>query len=86
MNFAAKVRAWYEADLWTERMVRNALEKGKIDDYELAVILRDGAGVLAALGSKPTKAKLVGACEDLGIAVPEGATNAEISALIEAAS
>ena len=38
-SFAAKVKGWYDADLWSERMVRNAHEKGRITAEELAWIL-----------------------------------------------
>ncbi len=38
-KFAQKVKKWYDAGIWTEQMVRNAYEKGRITTEELAVIL-----------------------------------------------
>lgn len=38
-TFAIKVKKWYEAGLWTERMVRDAYDKGRITAFELAEIL-----------------------------------------------
>ena len=79
-KFATKVKRYYDAGTWTARMVRDALDKGRITDLECACILRDG--VLEALGSSPTKAELLDAAEMLGLSVPEGATKAEIEELI----
>ena len=79
-KFAQKVKRYYDAGTWTERMVRDALAKERINALECACILRDG--VLEALGSNPTKAELLDAAEMLGLAVPEGATKAEIEGLI----
>lgn len=42
-SFAARVKAWYEQGRWTEQMVRNAYEKGRITAVELAEILGDNA-------------------------------------------
>lgn len=33
-NFAKKVKAWYDAGLWTLRMVGDALTKGRITQEE----------------------------------------------------
>jgi hypothetical protein len=38
-KFAEKVRRWYETGVWTEQMVRNAYDKGRITAQELAEIL-----------------------------------------------
>ena len=38
-SFAEKVRRWYERGIWTERMVRDAYDKGRITAEELAEIL-----------------------------------------------
>ena len=37
-KFAEKVKAWYEAGVWTLDMVRNAVEKGRISAEEFAEI------------------------------------------------
>ncbi|HAM14323.1 MAG TPA: XkdX family protein [Eggerthellaceae bacterium] len=38
-RFAQKVKAYYDAGLWSERMVRDAYEKGRITAEELTEIL-----------------------------------------------
>lgn len=38
-KFAIKVKGWYEADIWTEAMVMNVYNKGKLTDEELQWIL-----------------------------------------------
>lgn len=83
-KFAAKVKRYYDAGTWTARMVRDALDKGRISELECACILRDG--VLEALGDDPSRDDLLEAAEMLGLVVPEDATDAEIAALIESAT
>ena len=43
-SFAEKVRRWYERGIWTERMVRDAYDKGRITADELAEILGQTEG------------------------------------------
>ncbi len=38
-KFAIKVKRWYEAEIWTEEMVMNVYDKGKLTDEELQWIL-----------------------------------------------
>ena len=38
-SFAQKVKGWYDKGIWTEQMVRNAHDKGKISIDELSEIL-----------------------------------------------
>lgn len=38
-SFALKVKKWYERGIWTEQMVRDAYEKGRITEAELQEIL-----------------------------------------------
>ena len=38
-SFAEKVKRWYERAIWTERMVRDAYDKGRITSDEMAEIL-----------------------------------------------
>ena len=83
-RFAAKVRRFHEAGSWTDGMVEDALEKGRITELECACILRDGPRALAALGNRPSKAALLDCADMIGAAVPDGATNPEIAALIAA--
>ena len=84
-KYALKVKRYYEAGIWTARMVHDAVAKGKITALECAAILGGAQGVLAELGSNPTKARLLEACAVLGIEADESMTKAELLALIEAA-
>lgn len=36
---AEKIKMWYKQGLWTEKMVRNAFEKGVISEKDLAEII-----------------------------------------------
>jgi len=83
-KFAAKVKRYYDAGTWTARMVRDALDKGRITALECACILC--AGVIEALGDDPSRDDLLEAAEMLGLSVPDGATDEEIVALIESAT
>ncbi len=38
-KFAIKVKRWYDAGIWTEEMVMNVYNKGKLTDEELRWIL-----------------------------------------------
>lgn len=38
MNWYENIKKWYEAGLWTELMVRNAVIKGKLTEAEFAEI------------------------------------------------
>lgn len=37
-RFAEKVRAWYQAGIWTLEMVENAVRKGKLTEEEFKEI------------------------------------------------
>lgn len=37
-KFAEKVKKYYDAGIWTKRMVRDAVEKGKITEEEYQMI------------------------------------------------
>lgn len=43
MNWFENIKRWYEAGLWTEQMVRNAVEKGKLTQAQFALITEQGA-------------------------------------------
>ncbi len=38
-EFAMRVREWYELGIWSERRVREALERGKLSEEEYAEII-----------------------------------------------
>ena len=79
---ALKIKRYYRRNQWSERMVRDAYEKGRITADELAAIISPRT-VIAALGSNPVKSELLEAADSLGVDVPDGATNAEITALLD---
>lgn len=82
-KYAQKVKRYYDMGIWTARMVHDAVTKGKITTLECAAILGGAQGVLAELGSNPTKTRLLEACAVLGIEADESMTKAELLALIE---
>lgn len=41
-SFAEKVKRWYDQGMWNERMVRNAVAKGRITQAECDEILKGG--------------------------------------------
>lgn len=84
-KYALKVKRFYDAGIWTARMVHDAVTKGKITALECAAIIGGAQGVLEELGSNPTKPRLLEACAVLGIEADESMTKAELLALIEAA-
>ena len=43
MNWFENIKRWYEAGLWTEQMVRNAVTKGKLSPEECTLITEQGA-------------------------------------------
>lgn len=38
-KFAEKVKKYYDAGIWTKKMVRDAVEKGKITEEEYHIIV-----------------------------------------------
>ncbi len=38
-KFAIRVKGWYEANIWTETMVMNVYNKGKLTEEEMRWIL-----------------------------------------------
>lgn len=80
---AKKIKRLYRSRLWPAAWVRDAHAKGRISSDDLAAIIAPWE-VVDALGSRPSKADLLGACETLGLDAPEGATNTQIGDMLAA--
>jgi len=78
-----KIKRRYRNGQWRQSWVHDAYEKGHITADEYAAIVSPGS-IVAAIGSRPTKAQIMAAADALGADIPDNATNDEAMMLLRA--